>query len=62
MNESSSRSSVSKPLSTERSPQPPIRVPILVRSGLSRMQVAKIRDRVDATGKCCEGGSEGWTG
>ena len=36
--------------------------PLLVRSGLSQRERELLRDRVDSMGKCCEGGSEGWTG
>ena len=39
-----------------------IRAPIPVRGGLSRSEIKEVKTRIDATGKCCEGGSEGWTG
>jgi len=36
--------------------------PIPVDSGLSDDQRRRVKSEVDITGKCCEGGSEGWTG
>lgn len=33
-----------------------------VGSGLKRSEIETLRKKVDVTGKCCEGGSEGWMG
>lgn len=36
--------------------------PELVETGLKVPELKALRDKVASLGKCCEGGSEGWTG
>jgi len=36
--------------------------PLLVRGGLDQEEIELLRTRIASLGKCCEGGSEGWTG